>query len=183
MSYIHKSAEIAKKVTIGRNTIIWSYVQIRENVIIGDNCIIGKGVYIDHGIVIGNNVKIQNYACIYNETIIHDGVFIGPHVCITNDKYPRAINRDGTVKKASDWKKGKTVLHKGVAIGAGSILLPDIEINQFALIGAGSVVTKSVKAYKLAVGNPAKVLGNVCACGNVLGKVRPNQGKCTRCKQ
>lgn len=181
MKFIHKSAEISKNVTIGTNTKIWSDVQIRENVKIGDNCIIGKGVYIDSGIIIKNNVKIQNYACLYREAVIHDGVFIGPMVCLANDKHPRAINSDETIKKDKDWNVGKIIIHKGASIGAGSVILPDVEINEFALIGAGSVVTKSVSSFTLVFGNPAKIQGKVCKCGNILSD-SSRRKKCPVCK-
>src|SRR4051794_6067196 len=109
-SHIHPTAEISKKSHIGSNCSIWNDVQIREGVTIGDNCIIGKGAYVDRNCQIGNNVKIQNYASIYEKAIIEDGVFVGPYVCFTNDRYPRAINNDGSLKKDADWEKGVIVV-------------------------------------------------------------------------
>lgn len=161
MSYIHPTAEVDKTAIIGNNTKIWHYVQIRENVIIGDNCIIGKNVYIDFGVNIGDNCKIQNNACIYHGTTIEDGVFIGPGCIITNDKNPKAINEDGSLKTNSDWEVKKVHISKGASLGAGSIILPSITIGQFAMIGAGSVVTKTIPACTLAYGNPAVIHGKV----------------------
>jgi acetyltransferase-like isoleucine patch superfamily enzyme len=114
-------------------------------------------------------VKIQNRVSIFKDCIVEDGVFIGPHVCITNDLRPRAINADGTLKSAGDWSAGSTHIEYGAAIGAGSIILPSRRIGRFAMIGAGSVVTRDVPGHVLVVGNPARPIGYVCACGDRLG--------------
>ncbi|MDA1208662.1 MAG: acyltransferase [bacterium] len=156
---IHSTAIISDQAKLGDNVSVWHFTIIRENVEIGDNCIIGGNVYIDEGVKIGNNVKIQNNALIYRHAIIEDGVFIGPGAMLINDKVPRAVNPDGSLKDASAWECGTTVVKKGASIGAGSIILPDMTIGERALIGAGSVVTKDVAAGKLVVGNPAKEVG------------------------
>ena len=181
MNYIHPTAEIHEGVKLGKNIKVWSNTDIRENVIIGDNCIIGKGVYLDEGVVIGNNVKIQNYASIYAEAVIEDGVFIGPYVCFTNDMYPRAINLDRKLKKKSDWSRGKIVVKVGASLGAGCILLPNIEIGRFSLVGAGSVVTENVKDNALVVGVPAKFFGEICFCGLKIPK-KQKIYQCPRCQ-
>jgi acetyltransferase-like isoleucine patch superfamily enzyme len=129
---------------------------------------VGKGVYIDFDVVIGDNVKIQNYACIYHGTIIDDGVFVGPHAVFTNDLRPRAINPDGTAKKDSDWSVLGTTVRFGASIGAASVILPGLTIDRHALIGAGSVVTRSVPAHGIVVGNPAKLVGYACVCAAAL---------------
>lgn len=160
-NFIHKTAEVEKNARLGKNTKVWHYAQIRENAKIGSNCVIGKNVYIDAGIVIGNNCKIQNNCSIYHTAIIEDGVFIGPHVVITNDKNPRAIDPQGKTKTAKDWKPGKVIVRYGASIGAGVILLPNITIGRFAMIGAGSVVSHDIPDFALVYGNPAKVHGKV----------------------
>ncbi len=162
---IHKTAEVSDKANVGKNTSIWNYVQVRENAKIGESCIIGKNVYIDKNVIIGDNVKIQNNVSVYDGVTIEDGAFIGPHVCFTNDKLPRAINVDGGLKKESDWKLEKTLVKKGASIGAKSVILSKITIGEFAMIGAGSVVTKDVPNYGLVLGTPAKLVGYVCRCG------------------
>lgn len=166
----HHTADVSPRAKIGKETKIWHHVHIREDVEIGSNCVIGKNVYIDFKVKIGNNVKIQNNVSIYHGITLGHGVFIGPHVCFTNDKVPRAINEDGTVKSGTDWKVEKTTVKKGASIGANSTILPGITIGSFAMIGAGSVVTKDVGDYELVYGNPARVQGKVDKSGKVVSK-------------
>lgn len=173
----HTTAEISDKAYVGKGSKIWNYAQIREGARIGENCVLGKNVYIDFSVHIGNNVKIQNNCSIYHGTIIEDGVFVGPHVVITNDKNPRAINPDGSIKENDDWEAGKTVVKYGASIGANSIVLPDITIGKYALIGAGSVVTKDVPDHALIFGNPAVNKGYVCKCARLLS----SKSSCETC--
>lgn len=166
--FIHLTADVSPEAIIGDNTKIWNNVQIREKARIGSDCIIGKNVYIDSGVVVGNKVKVQNNVSIFHGVSVEDGVFLGPHVCFTNDKTPRAINPDGSLKLANDWNVSETIIKKGVSIGANSTILCGITIGRFALIGAGSVVTKNVPAFGLCYGNPAVLKGYVCKCGKKL---------------
>ena len=174
---IHHTAEVSKDVVIGERTYIWNNAQIRERAVIGKDSIISKNVYIDTNVRIGNKVKIQNNTSIYRGVSIGDGVFVGPHVCFTNDKNPRAINPDNTLKSTNDWKVLETLVKKGASIGAHSVILPGIVIGKFALIGAGSTVTKNVPDYGLALGNPAAMRGYVCKCGYRLKK----EQSCKQC--
>lgn len=123
---------------IGEGTKIGCFVEIKKGVKIGKNCKIEPFVFIPEGITIG------------------DGVFIGPRVCFTNDKHPRAVNPDGSPKGADDWKCEETFVEEGASIGAGSVILPGLNIGKNAMIGAGSVVTKDVPAGAWVAGNPAK---------------------------
>jgi len=163
---IHPTADVSKQAKIGANTKIWNQSQVREGCVIGENCIISKNCYIDFDVKIGNNVKIQNNSSAYHGVTIEDGVFIGPHACLTNDKFPRAINEDGSLKNNSDWEAGKILIKKGASIGACSVILPNVTIGQFAMIGSGSVVTKDVPDFGLVYGNPAKLHGYVDKKGN-----------------
>jgi UDP-2-acetamido-3-amino-2,3-dideoxy-glucuronate N-acetyltransferase len=166
---IHPSADVSPSASIGMGTRIWHEAQVREGASIGDNCIVGKGAYIDFDVTIGNSVKIQNRASIFHGTTIEDGVFVGPHVVFTNDLRPRAINPDGSLKSDDDWVVGPIVVHYGASVGAGAVVLPGVEIGRFALIGAGAVVTRSAPDHAIVVGNPARLVGHACACGEKLG--------------
>ena len=125
---------------------------------IGDNCKIGTFVEIRKDVIIGDNVKIQTFVFIPEGVTIEDGVMVGPHVCFTNDKYPRAINTDGSLKGPEDWEITETLVRKGVGIGANATILCGIEIGEFAMIGAGAVVTKDVPPHAVVAGNPAKII-------------------------
>lgn len=173
---IHPTADVSKDAKIGKNVNVWHQAQIRETAVVGDNCVISKNVYICAGVRIGSNVKIQNNVSIYQGVTIEDGVFIGPHVCFTNDRLPRAINPDGTLKTASDtkadgaadWHISDTLVKYGASIGANSTVVCGVKIGRFALVGAGSVVTRDVPDYGLVFGNPARLRGFVCVCANKL---------------
>lgn len=185
--YIEKTSIISKDSEIGKNTKVWHLSQIREYAKIGEDCIIGKNCYIDHHVKIGNNSKIQNNSSIYYMTTIEDGVFIGPHVIITNDKNPRAIDAKGNLKTDKDWKAEKSIIKEGASIGAGSIILPGLKIGKFAMVGAGSIVTKDVPDYGLVYGNPAKLVSYVCKCGSKITKIEEKGSKlllyCSKCKE
>ncbi len=162
---VHPTAEVAEDATIGDGTSIWHHCQIRPRAHIGQNCILGKGVYVDADVTIGDNVKIQNYSSVYHGVTLEDGVFVGPHVCFTNDMRPRAINPDGTLKAATDWKISATLVKRGAALGANSTIRCGVTIGEWAMVGSGSVVTRDVPAYGLVYGNPARLHGFVCPCG------------------
>ena len=149
LAAVHTSAKI------GQTSKIWDYAQIRENVIIGENCVIGRNVYIGPGVIVGNNCKIQNNALIYEPAILEDGVFVGPAVVLTNDKNPRAVNSDGSLKQGNDWEMVGVTLKSGSSVGANSVCIAPVVIGEWALVGAGSVVTKDVPARTTVVGNPA----------------------------
>jgi len=149
-------AEIDSQATVGAGTTIWPLAQIREGVIIGANCSIGRGVYIGPRVTIGSSCKIQNNALIYDPACIEDGVFIGPAVVLTNDRRPRAVDPMGEVKRRGDWEAVGVVVEEGAAIGAASVCVAPVRIGRWALIGAGSVVTRDVPAHALVRGNPAR---------------------------
>ena len=169
---VHSTAEVSPKATIGAGTSIWHQCQIREDVQIGAECILGRGVYVDAGVCIGSQVKIQNYVSVFHGVTIEDGVFIGPHVCFTNDLRPRAINPNGSLKAGDDWTLSRTLVKRGAAVGANSTIRCGVTIGAWAMVGAGSVVTKDIPDYGLVAGNPAKMRGYVCPCGE---KLQPKQ--------
>lgn len=166
--FIHPTAEVSPRATIGQATKIWNHAQIREGVMIGAECIIGRDVYVDADVCIGNRVKIQNSALLYRGLTLGDGVFVGPRVCFTNDRYPRAIAPTGELKSASDWEQGQITVGYGASIGAGAVIVTGVTIGPFAMIAAGAVVTHDVPAHGLVMGVPARLVGYVCACGRPL---------------
>jgi UDP-2-acetamido-3-amino-2,3-dideoxy-glucuronate N-acetyltransferase len=184
---IHPTAEVSPQAEIGDGTSIWHQAQIREGSHIGKSCILSKGVYIDAGVVIGDCVKIQNYVSVYHGVTIEDGVFIGPHVCFTNDLQPRAVNPDGTLKEADDWQLSPTLIRRGASLGANSTIRCGVTVGQWAMVGAGSVVTRDIPDYGLAWGNPARLHGFVCPCGSRLAEESRQEGvvtaKCPACGQ
>lgn len=176
---IHPTAEVSPQAHIGEGCLIWHQVQIRERATLGPNCIVGKGAYIDFEVSIGRNVKIQNSALIYHGVTIEDGVFIGPQVCLTNDKLPRAVNPDGSLKGADDWAVSPILIRAGAAIGAQSVVLPGVTVGRWAMVGSGSVVTKDVPDYGLAWGNPARLRGYVNPLGQPFSSVKANNDHMT----
>lgn len=180
---IHPTADVSAQAVIGSGTYIWHFCQIRENVQIGQNCILGKDVYIDFEVVIGDNVKIQNGSYVYHGTIIESGVFVGPGAIFTNDRSPRAINVDGTLKGNDDWEVGPIRICYGASIGSGAIILPNVTIGRFAMIGAGAIVTRNVPDHALVVGNPARLAGYVCHCGTKLLEVSNGCFHCPKCNE
>ena len=166
--FVHPTSDVSPAAKIGPGTKIWQHCQVRENAEIGSNCILSKGVYVDAGAKIGSNVKIQNGISVYHGVTLEDGVFCGPHCVFTNDKRPRSINPDGTLKGGEDWVVSETLVRKGASIGAHATIICGNEIGEWAMIGAGAVVTKDVPSYGLVIGNPARLIGFVCPCGHKL---------------
>lgn len=175
---VHSSAHLSESVVVGQDTQIWNHAHIRENVKLGSNVVIGTGVYIGPGVVVGDRSKIQNLAQIYEPAYLEEGVFIGPAVVLTNDKIPRAINTDKSQKNKSDWKPVGVTIRQGASIGAGTVCIAPIEIGEWAIIGAGSVVTKNVPNFALFVGNPARFLCWISRTGAALVKVATNKYVC-----
>jgi UDP-2-acetamido-3-amino-2,3-dideoxy-glucuronate N-acetyltransferase len=169
-TYIHETAEVSDQAQVGEGTKVWHQAQIREEATVGANCIIGKGVYIDFDVVVGDKVKIQNGASIYHGVTLEEGVFVGPGACLTNDKYPRSITPAGELKRDEDWEADPVTVKYGASVGARAVILPGVVVGRFAMIGAGSVVTKDVPDHGLVQGNPARLVGFVCKCGRGLSE-------------
>lgn len=164
MNYYKHPTAIVESDKVGEGSKIWHFVHIREHAEIGKNCNIGKSVYVDADVKIGNNVKIQNFVSIYMGVEIEDDIFVGPSVVFTNDMYPRAFiwGEDRIVR---------TVVKKGSSIGANSTIICGSTIGEYAMVGAGSMVTKDVPPFGLVFGNPARLRGFVCYCGKKLSNI------------
>ncbi|WP_062053283.1 acyltransferase [Aquimarina longa] len=159
--FVHRTAEIDERCTIGNDTKIWHFSHIMTDCIIGDHCNIGQNVVISPKVILGNNVKIQNNVSVYTGVICDDDVFLGPSCVFTNVINPRSsVNRRG--------QYSKTHIGKGATIGANATIICGNNIGTYAFVGAGAVVTKDVKPYALVVGNPAKQIGWMSEYGHRL---------------
>jgi acetyltransferase-like isoleucine patch superfamily enzyme len=165
---IHPTADIEPDVVIGARTAIWHRAQVRAGARIGAECIIGRDAFIDEGVLLGDRVKVQNLALVYHGVTVEDGVFIGPNAILTNDRFPRAITATGELARADDWEVSKVTLRHGCSIGAGAVVVAGADVGRFAMVGAGSVVTRDVVEHALVAGNPARRIGWVCACSRRL---------------
>ena len=165
--YVHPSAVVEKTANIGDGTKIWHFAHVREDAEIGKECVLGHSVYVGEGVKIGNRVKLENRATVYQGVKIEDNVFVGPHVTFTNDLYPRS--------HSTDWKIMPTSVKKGASIGAGTVVICGVTIGEYAMIGAGSVVTKDIPPHAMAYGTPTKIRGFVCKCGRRLTKEEERQ--------
>jgi UDP-2-acetamido-3-amino-2,3-dideoxy-glucuronate N-acetyltransferase len=186
--YVHPTAEVEPGAEVGAGTRIWRQAQVRELAEIGEECNIGKGVYVDAHVRIGSRVKIQNHTSVFEGVTLEDGVFVGPHVCFTNDLFPRAITPSGALKSADDWVVSPTLVRYGASIGGGSVIRCGVTVGEFALVGAGSVVTRDVPPHALLFGNPARPHGYVCRCARPLTQIHPSgqgqlAGWCESCQQ
>lgn len=160
MNYkIHEFTDV-QSINIGQDTVIWQFVVILAKAVIGKHCNINCNVFIENDVVIGNNVTVKSGVQLWDGVRIMDDVFIGPNVTFTNDNVPRSKKYPETFNKI--------VVRKGASIGANSTIIGGVEIGEYALVGAGSVVTKSVPPYTLWYGNPAVHKGFITENGELL---------------
>lgn len=171
-AYIHPTAIIEEGISIGAGTSVWNNVHIRANSVIGNNCIIGEKTYIAYDVIIGNGVKINSFVYICAAVTIEDQVMISAGTIFTNDRFPRAFDPDGSSLKTSNPTDEtlETNVRRGVTIGAGCTVGPGIDLSEYCMVGMGSVVTRNVAPYQLVYGNPAKLKGVICLCGEVIAK-------------
>src|SRR5215475_15778715 len=167
---IHPTAIIEAGVEIGPGTAVWDHVHIRRTTRIGELCVIGEKSYIAYDVKIGDRVKINAFVYICAAVTVEDGVMISAGTIFTNDRFPRATTVDLRQLRPSepDAHTLPTVVREGATIGAGSIIGNDLVIGRFAMVGMGSLVTKSIPDFHLALGHPATSVGCVCRCGQPL---------------
>ena len=158
---IMDSADVAEDAVIGEGTSVWHLAQVREGAVLGRECIIGRGAYIGTGVRLGDHCKVQNYALVYEPAHLGDGVFIGPAVVLTNDTFPRAINPDGSLKKADDWARVGVTIGDGASVGARAVCVAPVRIGAWATVAAGAVVTRDVAPRDVVMGVPARVVRTV----------------------
>lgn len=166
---IHPTSDVQSR-NIGNNTVIWQYTVVLPDAIIGNNCNINALCFVENDVIIGDNVTIKSGVYIWDGIHIEDDVFIGPAVVFINNKNPRS--------KVYPEKHIGPYIEKGATIGANSTITGKIRIGRYALIGAGSVVTKNVANNTLWIGNPARQVGYVCDCGHKLDDMM----HCSNCK-
>lgn len=174
--YAHETAVIDEGCQIGEGTKIWHFCHIMPNSVIGKNCNLGQNVVVSPFVKLGNNVKVQNNVSIYTGVECEDDVFLGPSCVFTN-----VINPRSAIERKSEFKK--TYVRKGASIGANATIICGNEIGQYALIGAGAVVTKPVAEFALVVGNPAQQIGWVSKAGHRLDFTKDNIAICPEGKE
>jgi len=160
--FVHESSYVDDDVEIGAGTKIWHFSHILKGARIGENCSIGQNVNVGNNVRIGNGCKLQNNVSVYEGVELEDYVFCGPSMVFTNDLTPRAKYPKGS----AGYKR--TVLHTGATVGANATIVCGHELGEWCMIAAGAVVTKNVRPHALMAGVPAKQLGWVCECGNIL---------------
>lgn len=165
---VKETAQVAPSATLGAGTTVWELAQIRENATLGTGCIVGRGAYVGTGCQLGNNVKLQNHALVYEPATLGNGVFIGPAAVLTNDQYPRSVDPDGNLKRASDWVAVGVDIADGASIGARAVCVAPLKIGRWAMVAAGAVVAKDVPDFALVVGVPARQIGWVGKSGQRL---------------
>jgi UDP-2-acetamido-3-amino-2,3-dideoxy-glucuronate N-acetyltransferase len=175
--FAHESAVIDQDVSIGDGTKIWHFSKLLGPCTVGENCVLGHNVVVERRVQIGNGVRIQNNVSVYSGVTLEDDVFCGPSMVFTNVTTPRSHfpRRDALES---------TLVKKGASIGANATIICGTTINQYAMVGAGSVVTKDVPAYGLVLGVPAKLIGFVCYCGTRLGlqvDAESEKSTCSHC--
>ena len=171
--FVHPSSFVDDGATIGKGTKIWHFCHVMPGAVLGERCNVGQNCVVMPGVTIGNNVKIQNNVSVYEGVVLEDDVFCGPSMVFTNVGTPRsAVNRKGEYER--------TLVRQGASIGANATIVCGVTLGRFSFVGAGAVVTRDVKDYALVVGNPARQIGWMCACGERL-RLAGGRATCARC--
>ncbi len=171
---IHPTAVVERGAVLGDGTAVWHHAVVRAGAVTGRGCVLGQNVYLAPTAVLGDGVRVQNNVSVYDGVTLEDNVFVGPSAVFTNVRAPRcAFPKSGKEYEA-------TLVRQGASIGAGAILRCGVTIGENALVAAGAVVTRSVPDHALVVGNPARLVGWVCTCGERLSGRQPVCAHCGR---
>lgn len=165
-TFVHPLA-LCESDAVGDGTRIWAFAHVMRGARVGRDCNIGEGAFVEAGATIGDRVTLKNHVLVWDGVRIGDDAFIGPGVIFTNDAAPRSPRMPQAAARYRDpagWRLATTV-GQGASLGGGAVVLPGVDIGAFAMVGAGSVVTRSVAAHRLVIGSPARPIGWVCSCG------------------
>ncbi len=164
MSYFkHEKAIVHPEAEIGEGTRLWANTNIQQGATIGKDCNICDGSFVESGAIVGNHVTVKHHVSIFDGVTIEDDVFIGSNIAFINDRYPRSNN-------GGEWTLEKTTVKEGATLGSNVVILCGLSVGRYAVVGAGSVVTKDVDDYTIVGGNPARQMGYACVCGKKLDK-------------
>ena len=174
---IHPTAIVEPGVGIGRGTAVWDSVHIRRGATLGEECIVGEKTYIAGGVTVGNRCKINAFVYLCAGVTLEHGVMVSAGTVFTNDRFPRATTPDLMHLRGSEANEQTppTLVKEGATLGANCTVGSDLAIGRWAMVGMGSVVTKSIPDFALAFGNPARVVGIVCKCGPLLLRHEPGR--------
>lgn len=164
---IEADAIVSTQARLDPGVYIGHQTHVRERARLGAGCRVGQGVFIDRDVAIGRGARIDHYALIYSGVTIEEEVYLGPHCCLGNDRTPRASRPPGHVADHGG-QHGQIHICRGASVGAGAVVLPNVTIGAWAMVGAGAVVTRDVPAHGLVIGVPARLVGYVCSCGRRL---------------
>lgn len=174
LPFVHPTALVEDGVVIGAGSSVWNHAHLRRGALIGTDCIVGGKSYLANGVRVGDRCKINGMVFICAGVSLGDGVFVAAHTTFTNDFYPRACVNDLSTLRPSEVDEHTTftTVQDGVTIGAASTIGSDLVIGRFAVIGMGAMVTKTVPAYTLVLGAPARPVALVCRCGRPIASLR-----------
>ena len=173
-AFIHPTAVVDDGAIVGANTKIWHFSHVCAGATIGANVVLGQNTYVAPTVRIGDGCRVQNNVSLYDAVVLEEDVFVGPSAVFTNVRTPRAhVSRKDAYEE--------TLLRKGSSIGANVTIVCGVELGSYAMIGAGSVITRSIEPFSLVAGNPSRTLGWVCQCGARLPRQQQTRMICTRC--
>lgn len=172
---VHESAVVDAGAVLGEGTRVWHFTHVSTAAVIGERCVLGQNVFVGRGVRIGNGVKVQNNVSVFDGVEVADDVFLGPSCVFTNVLNPRAF-----VERKDEFRR--TRVGRGATVGANATIVCGHDLGEYCMVGAGCVVTRSVKPYELVVGNPARHLGWVCVCGERLAAAA-GEPRCARCNR